>query len=55
MKMQNKTQIEFVKTKKPQVKVFTITPEYQKLSKQRKKDALLLLKKWVEKELKNLN
>ena len=37
------------------IKICTIHKEYKTLSKSRKKNGLLLLKEWVENELKTLN
>ena len=37
------------------VEVFKVLPAYHKVSKERKKNVLLLLIKWAEKELKTLN
>lgn len=46
-------EIKIYNQKKP-IELFIITPEYQKTSKKLKKEVLLLLREWVEKELKLL-
>ena len=45
----------FTKIKKKPIEVFRVLPEYQIVSKKRKKDVLLLLQEWVKKELSKLS